>query len=105
MSGENASELVAELSPAKRLAVAYAPSRARRPTLALLALDERFAAMLRGRREPLATQLRLAWWRDMLARPAEEWPRGDPVLDSLLAWRDTAGLAELASGWEALLAE
>jgi hypothetical protein len=35
-------------------------------TLALLALDARLAAILRGRREPIAAQLRLAWWREML---------------------------------------
>ena len=55
--------------------------------------------------EPIAAQLRLAWWRDMLARPAAEWPRGEPVLDALRAWRDHTGLSELAVGWEALLAE
>ena len=97
--------LAEELPQPQRLALSYAPARARPATLALLMLDARLAAILRGRREPIAAQLRLAWWRDMLARPAVEWPRGEPVLDALRDWRDPAGLSDLAVGWEALLAE
>ena len=96
---------VTDLPPPQRLAMGYAPSRARPATLALLVLDARLAAILRGRREPIAAQLRLAWWREMLARPAAEWPRGEPVLDALCEWRDPADLSDLAVGWEALLAE
>jgi 15-cis-phytoene synthase len=47
----------------------------------------------------------LAWWRDIIARPADQWPRGEPVLDALRCWRDPWGLSALAVGWEALLAE
>jgi phytoene synthase len=96
---------VAELSPLKRLALSYASARARPATLALLALDERLAAVVRGRREPIAAQLRLAWWRDVLGRPAAEWPHGEPLLEALRGWRDPAALAALPSGWEALLAD
>ena len=99
------SNLAEELPPPQRLALAYAPARARPATLAVLSLDARLAAILRARLEPVAAQLRLAWWRDMLARPASERPRGEPVLDALRDWRDPSGLAELADGWEALLAE
>jgi len=99
------SDLVGELPQPQRLALAYAPARARLATLATLALDARLAAILRARREPIAAQLRLAWWRDVLARPAAEWPRGEPVLDALRDWRDPSGLSDLAKGWEALLAE
>ena len=95
----------AELSPLKRLALSYASARARPATLALLALDERLAAVLRGRREPITAQFRLAWWRDVLARPAAEWPRGEPLLEALREWDDPAALAALPSGWEALLAD
>ena len=94
-----------ELPQPQRLALTYASARARAPTLALLSLDARLGAFLRVRREPIAAQLRLAWWRDTLARPVADWPRGEPVLDSLRGWRDPSGLAELAVGWEALLAE
>ena len=94
-----------ELPQPQRLALAYASARARAATLAVLALDARLGAILRSRREPIAAQLRLAWWRDMLARPSSEWPRGEPVLDLLREWRDPSGLSRLAVGWEALLAE
>src|SRR5688572_17514665 len=97
--------LATDLPPPQRLALSYASARARPATLAAFALDARLAAILRGRREPIAAQLRLAWWRDMLARPAAEWPRTEPVLDALRGWRDPSGLSELAVGWEALLAE
>ena len=89
----------------QRLALAYASARSRPATLALLALDTRLAAILRGRREPIATQLRLAWWRDTLVRPASAWPHGEPALDALRGWRDPSGLAALPGAWEALLAE
>jgi 15-cis-phytoene synthase len=97
--------LLVDLPAPQRLALAYTPAHARPATLALLALDARLAAILRGRREPVATQLRLAWWRDTLARPADEWPRGEPALDALRAWRDPAGLESFPEAWEVLLAE
>ena len=97
--------IVAELSPLKRLALSYAPAPARAPTLALLALDERLAAVLRGRGEPLTAQLRLAWWSDVLSRPVADWPQGEPVLDALRGWRYPSALAALPSVWEALLAD
>lgn len=93
------------LPAAQRLALAYAPSPSRPSTLALLALDARLAQIVRGRREPLAAQLRLAWWREMLERPAAHWPTGEPLLEALRGWREPAALAALPSGWEALLAE
>ena len=71
----------------------------------MLLLDARLGQIIRGRREPLATQLRLAWWREMLERPVAQWPNGEPLLESLRGWREPAALAVLASGWEALLVE
>ncbi|SRR5690606_37645310 len=96
---------MSELPAAQRLATTYAPARSRPLIVPLLELDARLAAILRGRREPLATQLRLAWWRDTLRRPADDWPGGEPLLDALRTWRNPAPLAELVDGWEALLAE
>jgi 15-cis-phytoene synthase len=98
-------EPAVDLPQPQRLALTYASARGREPTHALLSLDAKLAAFLRARREPIAVQLRLAWWRDMLVRPVAEWPPGEPVLDSLRAWREPSRLAQLAVGWEALLAE
>lgn len=94
-----------QLPPPQRLALAYASARSRPATLALLALDARLAAILRGRREPMVAQLRLAWWRDTLASPPPEWPSGEPLLEALRPWREPSALCRLVDGWEALLAE
>lgn len=97
--------LLEALPPPQRLALTYASARTRNAALGLLALDTRMAAILRGRREPIAVQMRLAWWRETLAAPPAEWPGGEPVLGLLREWRGASGLAALAEGWEALLAD
>jgi phytoene synthase len=94
-----------ELPPAQRLALSYAPARAREATLGLLALDARLATVMRRKVEPMIAQIRLAWWRDILAAEPASWPKGDAVLELLCNWRDPAGLRALVDGWEALLAE
>jgi phytoene synthase len=104
-NAEDMADLAAELPQPQRLALSCAPAGVRPATAALLALDARLAAILRQRREPIAAQLRLAWWRETLAKPPADWPRGEPVLDALRGWHDASGLAALAEGWEALLAE
>ena len=102
---EMSAGLIDDLPPPQRLALAYASARSRPATLALFALDARLAAVLRARNEPIAAQLRLAWWRDRLGEPVSGWPRGEPVLDALRSWHDPSGLAHLAAGWEALLSD
>ena len=97
--------LEAELSPPLQLALAWAPARARSATLALFALDTRLAGFLRRGAEPLAVQMRLAWWRETLGSPSGAWPRGDPLLDELRGWDDPEQLVALVDGWEGLLAD
>jgi phytoene synthase len=103
MSVNNA--LLEDLPAPQRLALTYAPARVRDRTLSLFALDQRLSTILRTRREPIAAQMRLAWWRETLASPVAGWPRGEPSLDAVRLWRDPSGLAVLPAGWEALLAE
>ena len=103
--GEMSAQLASGLPPPQRLALAYCPARARAPTLALLALDVRLASVIRARREPIASQMRLAWWRDLVVRSKDQWPQGEPVVAALRSWRDASGLAPLVDGWEALLTE
>ena len=98
-------DLIVELPPAQRLALSYAPYAARPVTLALLALDARLAAVVRKRGEAVLAQMRLAWWRDLLAADPAGWPAGEPVLGLLRTWRDPAALGPLVDGWEALLGE
>lgn len=87
----------------QRLALAYAPTAARLPTLALLALDRRLAGIVRGSREPMLAQLRLAWWREQLVADAASWPEGEPLLNALRSWRGQhGGLSALVDAWEVL---
>jgi phytoene synthase len=97
--------LLEGLPPPQRLALSYAPSAARVPTLALLALDARLGAAVRQRREPVLAQMRLAWWREMLGSNPAAWPAGEAVLELLRDWRDPGALVPLVDGWEALLGE
>ena len=92
--------LAEQLPPPQRLALSYAPPSARCPTLALLALDTRLAGLLRRRGEPVLAQVRLAWWRDILAAEPGGWPEGEPVLALLRSWREPAPLVALVDGWE-----
>jgi phytoene synthase len=97
--------LLDELPAPQRLALAYAPAAARPATLALLVLDARLAAILRRKGEPLLKQMRLAWWRDMLATAPEGWPAGEALLELLREWRAPSALVALVDGWEALLGD
>lgn len=101
MTSDHASHLPHHL----RLALAYAPAGVREATGAVFALDTRLARIGAQTSEPIIAQVKLAWWRDQLGRPREQWPRGEPLL-ALLASQGVAaaGLVALVDGWEALLA-
>lgn len=97
--------LLQSLPTIERLALAYAPGRARDAWLVFFALDARLASLVRAASEPMLAQLRIAWWREALQADGSQWPRGDPILDALAAWNGRhGGLAALADGWEALTA-
>lgn len=97
----------ADLPDAQRLAWAYANAASRAPLLVLMALDLRLAEIVRSIREPLLAQMRLAWWRDELAKPPESRPKGEPLLAAIGdVWAsEEAGLRALVDGWEELLAD
>ena len=99
-------DLTAALPLERRLALSYAPGSARAATLALFAFENALETLLRTTREPLLGQLRLAWWRDELVKPAPTRARGEPVLAALATFDDAAGsLQVLVDGYEALLGE
>ena len=100
----DSSVLAEGLRPDARLALAYAPAHARAAVLGLLALDQRLGESIRGAREPVLAQLRLAWWRERLQTPQESEP--EPLLAALQPWGEhRAALAVLADGWEELIGE
>lgn len=92
------------------LILTYAPAD-RRPALeALWMLDGALGSILRSTREPLVGQMRLTWWHDALtgldSRPAPAEPILAALKSSVLPKGVTgATLAEMASGWEMLLAQ
>ena len=100
------SEFLEDLPLAQRLALSYAPRRAREDTLTLFALDARLGGILRNRGEVIIAQIKLGWWRDRLSDDPANWPGGEPLLARLARWSgDTRRLLPLVDGWEALLAE
>lgn len=101
-----ACELLEQLPLEQRLALSYAPRRAREDTLTLLALDNRLGGILRNRGEVIIAQMKLAWWRDRFSEDPARWPVGEPLLARLARWSgDQRRLLRLVDGWEALLAE
>lgn len=95
-------------NPEQALALAYAPAAARGAMSALLTLDRRLGAVLRGAREPMLAQVRLTWWFEALERLDRQPPPAEPVLQALSREalpRGVAGaaLAAMVDGWEALL--
>ncbi len=92
--------------------VMVAVPRERRPAItALWALAERLTRLLRDAREPLIGQIKLAWWRDMMAMLASDpamLPKGEPLLAELqAAWTHQrggqSGLDALVDAAEAVL--
>lgn len=51
----------------------------------------------------MLAQIRLAWWRERLAEPANKRPVGEPLL--ALLGDHAIGFCPLVDGWEALLGE
>lgn len=94
------------LPPLYRLALAYSPAVSRLQWLTLLSFDSRLGSIIRQARDPVLAQIRLAWWRERLAQPTAQRPKGEPLLACLADWPESgAGLAALVDGWEALLGE
>lgn len=100
------SALIDQLTPERRLALAYAPRSSRQAFLALFALDARLGGVVRAAREPMLAQLRLAWWREQLEKPHDRRASGEPLIAALAGWGDAAtGLVALVDGWELLLGD
>jgi len=97
--------------PERGLALAYAPDDGRRAALsALLALDAALGDVVRSTTHPALGQIRLAWWREQLAKLDTAPPPAMPVLEALatdvvpLGVSGTA-LAGIVDGWDVLIEE
>ena len=99
-----------QLDADRVLALAYVPE-AKRPALgALWRLDVALGAVLAGGREPLISQIKLAWWRDALLALDSAKAPAEPVLRDVARYVLPAGLAGSAlagmeEGWSVLLSQ
>ena len=89
------------------LALSYVPVARRSAVEALWGLDLALGNVLAGGREPMISQIKLAWWREALIRLDREKPPAEPGLQAasaLLGFGLTgADLSAMEDGWAALI--
>ncbi len=95
------------LAPEQMIALAHTPARLRERLAAFFALDRRLGRIVAATTEPMLGQMRLAWWREMFAKPHEDRPQGDAVLETIGEHWGSAedSLIRLVDGWEHLIGE
>lgn len=101
---------MSDSDPERSLILTYAPLGGRAALAALLALDDALSQLLRSTTQPAVGQLRLAWWREALARLDNQPPPAEPVLQGLAAHVLPLGisgtsLVPIVHGWEVLIEE
>lgn len=99
------SDLSDPLPPEAEVALIWTSPALRPAFSAALQFDRRLARIVARTHEPVLGQMRLAWWREALAKPVADRPRGDAVLDALgalLPGREAA-LTAMVDGWEVLV--
>ena len=103
--GPEVPSLTEPQTPALKLALSTARPGDRATYAALFALDERLSKAIAATGEVMLAQIRLAWWRDELAKEPETIA-ADPLLTALRKsfGSKAGGLADLVDGWEAALA-
>jgi phytoene synthase len=99
-----------ELDADRRLALTYVPARHRPAIRALWSLDATLGTVLAGGREPLISQIKLAWWRDALEALDRSPPPAEPVLQSVAEYVIPSGvpgteLSQMEGGWTVLLGQ
>ncbi len=101
----------AALDPPKRLALAYLKGDIRRLLAFLLTFDARLSKIVLRGGEAVIGQMRMAWWRDVLTKPAAKRPQGEPliaelsVLEKQFEGNDlAASLLSVVDAWDLLLA-
>lgn len=84
--------LVRDKDRGRYLATLFAPAQHRAALYALHAFHIETAQVPFRVREPLAGEIRLQWWHDVIEGPARDQAAGNPVAAALLAVRDRYGL-------------
>ena len=99
---------MSDLDHDRTLALSYIPACSRAAVRALWQLDAALGAVLTSGREPLISQIKLAWWRDSLEKLDRERAPAEPALlsaaEQILPRGVTgADLSGMAEGWGLLL--
>ena len=99
-----------ELDADRRLALTYVPARHHPAIRALWSLDATLGTVLAGGREPLISQIKLAWWRDALEALDRSPPPAEPILQSVAEHIIPSGvtgseLSQMEEGWTLLLSQ
>jgi phytoene synthase len=81
---EHCRRLVAETDKERYWASLYAPADRRDALYALYAFDHEIARVAAVVREPMAGEIRLQWWRDVLEEKRSEEAAANPVAAALL---------------------
>lgn len=95
------------MSDAEALALNYAPPLLRNRFGALFAMEARLRRYVAASREPLLTQIKIAWWREQISRSPESEHEPEPLLGVLRShWNeDLDVLADYVGSYELLLAD
>ncbi len=93
------------LSAPQRLAIAHASKVPGASLHWLLRFDLRLQGILQRAKEPMISQMRFAWWRDVLAKMPAQRPSGEPLLAELAGLElDPANAAQmLVDSWELMV--
>ena len=83
INADHCADLVRERDRDRWLATLYAPAAVRPALFALHALDLELAAVVATTTEAMLGEIRLAWWREALARLDTAPPPAQPVLAAL----------------------
>ena len=81
---EHSRRLVAEIDKERYWASLYAPADRRNALYALYAFDHEISRVATVVREPMAGEIRLQWWRDVLEGKRDEEAVANPVAAALL---------------------
>ncbi|HET9428547.1 MAG TPA: squalene/phytoene synthase family protein [Allosphingosinicella sp.] len=100
--------MTTDLDPDRTLALAYVKARLRPAVEALWRLDVSLGTVLSSGRDPMISQIRLAWWRESLEKLDQGHPPAEPVLRALATHVVPYGiggkeLSQLEEGWAVLL--
>jgi phytoene synthase len=90
------------LTPPQLLALRHAPISWRNELRFLLLFDARMQSVVIAGREPLLTRMKLAWWREALNKPANQRPKGEPLLAEI-SMLEGAGAPLVAQAAELLV--